>query len=64
MYNLMVKLKGIPSYLLKHYRTREFGSVLTLIFMASQTLDIVSTIQVLRLVTVVSMMNNGVEDKR
>ena len=34
----------------------EFATVLT--FVASQTLDIVSTIQVLRLVTIVSMIKN------
>ena len=43
----MAKLKGTPSKLLKHSHPREFSIVLTLIFMASQTLDIVLTIQVL-----------------
>ena len=34
----MAKLKGTPSKLLKHSHPREFSIVLTLIFMASQTL--------------------------
>ena len=36
----------------------------TLIFMASQIFDIASTIQVLWLVTIVSMMNNDFDDTR
>ena len=54
----MVKLKDTPSLLPKRSHFREFATVLTLIFVASQTLDIVSTIQVLPLVTIVSMMND------
>ena len=67
----MAKLKGTPSKLLKHSHPREFSIVLTLIFMASQTLIFnfkvektnfnfhVLTIQVLLLVTIVSMINNN-----
>ena len=42
----------------------EFATVLTLTFVASQTLDIVSTIQVFRLVSIVSMMNDDFDDTR
>ena len=38
----MTKLKGTPSQLPGNSCPREFATVLTLIFMASQTLDIVS----------------------
>ena len=48
----------------KHSHPGEFAAVLTLIFMASQTLDIVLIIQVLRLVTIVSMMDNDFDDTR
>ena len=58
----MAKLKGNPSQLSKHSHPRKYATVLTLIFMASQTLDIVLAIQVLRLVTVVSMMNHEFDD--
>ena len=54
----MAKLKGTSSYLPKHSHPREFTTVLTLIFMASQTFDIVLTIRVPPLVTIVSMMND------
>ena len=57
----MVKLKGTPLKLPK-LPPREFATVLT--FVASQTLDIVWTIQVLQLVTTVSMMNNDFDDNR
>ena len=58
----MVKLKDTPSLLPKRSNLREFATVLTLIFVASQTLDIVSTIQVLPLVTIVSMMSDDFDD--
>ena len=58
----MAKLKGTPSYLPKHFHPREFATVVT--FIASQTLDIVSTIQVLRLVTIVSMMKDDFDNAR
>ena len=41
----MTKLKGTPSQLPGNSCPREFATVLTLIFMASQTLDIVSIIK-------------------
>ena len=58
----MTKLKGTPSQLPGNSCPREFATVLTLIFMASQTLDIVSAIQVLRLVTIVSRMSDDFDD--
>ena len=58
----MAKLKGTPSQLPKNSHPREFATVLT--FVASQTLDIVSTMPVLRLVTIVSMMNDDFDDTR
>ena len=60
----MAKLKDTPSQSPKHSHPRELATVLTLTFMTSQTLDIVSTIQVLRLVTIVSMMNDDFDDTR
>ena len=44
--------------------SREFATVLNLTFIASQIGDIVSIIQVLRLVTIVSMINDEFDDTR